>query len=55
MGRERMFADMDNWGYSFRLGSAQRWFESDAADARQWLLEHGLIDTHNQPSWRLRV
>ena len=29
-GRARMMADMDAWGYSFRLGSAQAWFERDA-------------------------
>ena len=34
LGRARMFADMDAWGYSFRFGSARAWFESDAADAR---------------------
>lgn len=37
LGRARMWADMDCWGYSFRLGSAQAWFERDADDARQWL------------------
>ena len=41
-GSARMLADMDAWGYSFRLGSAQRWFEEDAGDARVWLLAHGL-------------
>lgn len=44
-GRERMFKDMDDWGYSFRLGSARNWFERDAEDARQWLLQRGLIGT----------
>lgn len=29
--------DMDSWGYSFRLGSARRWFEEDAMDARKTL------------------
>jgi hypothetical protein len=43
MGRKRMCADMDAWGYTFRLGSSARWFESDAADARQWLCRRGLI------------
>ena len=43
-GRARLFRDMDDWGYSFRLGSARAWFESDAADARQWLIDHGLVD-----------
>ena len=36
-GAQRAFADMDAWGYSFRLGTARAWFESDAADARTWL------------------
>ena len=53
-GRERMFQDMDAWGYSFRLGSARRWFDSDAGDARAWLLAHGLIDERQQPTYRLR-
>ena len=44
LGREQLFADMDAWGYSFRLGSSRAWFESDAADARAWLLQHGIID-----------
>lgn len=41
--RQQMFADMDAWGYSFRLGSAQAWFEQDAEDARNWLLRRGLL------------
>ena len=53
-GRARMFADMDAWGYSFRLGSAQAWFEQDAEDTQQWMLDYGLIDQQQQPSWRLR-
>lgn len=35
--RARLFADMDAWGYSFRLGSARAWFERDAEDARAHL------------------
>ena len=54
-GRVRMFADMDAWGYSFRLGSARAWFESDADDARAWLLAHGLIDRFDRPAWQLRA
>jgi hypothetical protein len=42
-GRERMWRDMDAWGYSFRLGSARLWFEQDAEDARQWLEHRGLL------------
>jgi len=40
VGRERMMADMDTWGYSFRLGSAKAWFEGDAQDALQFLVAH---------------
>ena len=36
-GFERACADMDAWGYSFRLGSAKTWFERDAEDARGFL------------------
>ena len=53
-GRARMLLDMDTWGYTFRLGSARSWFETDAADARDWLRTHGLIDEHEQPTARLR-
>lgn len=53
-GRHRMMADMNEWGYTYRLGSAQAWFEQDADDARQWLLDQGLINHHEKPTWRLR-
>lgn len=53
-GRERMLADMDAWGYSFRLGSARAWFEQDAADARAWLQRHGLITAGGEPTFRKR-
>lgn len=39
-----MLRDMDRWGYSFRLGSAARWFAEDAEDARAWLFARGLLD-----------
>ncbi|WIG55104.1 MAG: hypothetical protein OJF61_000890 [Rhodanobacteraceae bacterium] len=42
-GRERALADMDAWGYSFRLGSARAWFEHDADDARAFLEQRGLL------------
>ena len=45
VGRERLFTDMDAWGYSFRLGSSRAWFAQDAEDARAWLLQHGIIDS----------
>ncbi|OOZ41590.1 hypothetical protein BOW53_03260 [Solemya pervernicosa gill symbiont] len=53
-GRARMFADMDAWGYSFRLGSSQRWFEQDAVDANQWLADHNLLDAAGEPNGQLR-
>lgn len=53
-GRQRMFRDMDHWGYTFRLGSARAWFENDADDARNWLLEHSLIDKNCQSTGQLR-
>ena len=46
-----MMADMDTWGYSFRLGSARAWFEGDAEDAWQWQLEHRLITADGRPSF----
>lgn len=42
-GRERALADMDAWGYSFRLGSARAWFDQDAEDARAFLQARGLL------------
>ena len=44
VGRTRVLADMDAWGYTFRLGSAQAYFERDAEAAWQWLHARGLVD-----------
>lgn len=54
MGRERMFNDMDAWGYSFRLGSSRAWFYNDADDAADWLKQRRLINDNQQPAFRLR-
>jgi len=54
VGMQRMFADMDEWGYSFRLGSAATWFAEDADDARQWLLRSGLINEDGRITYALR-
>ncbi|MGA2861612.1 MAG: hypothetical protein ACLQFF_02310 [Steroidobacteraceae bacterium] len=54
VAREQIYADMDRWGYSFRLGAAKAWFEQDAADARSWLLERGLIDERARLTGALR-
>lgn len=43
VGSARLMADMDAWGYSFRLGSARAWFERDAEDAQAWLAQRGLL------------
>lgn len=43
VGRERLMRDMNTWGYSFRLGSTQAWFEQDAENARLWLEARGLL------------
>jgi hypothetical protein len=52
-GRERMFSDMDAWGYTFRLGSAREWFEKDADDARSWLYSAGIISTSGEATFKL--
>jgi hypothetical protein len=52
--QERMLDDMDAWGYSFRLGSARRWFEEDAEDAREWLERFGVIDRAGRTTGRRR-
>jgi hypothetical protein len=54
IAREQMYDDMDRWGYSFRLGCACAWFEQDAADARSWLLDGGLIDDAQRLTGALR-
>ncbi len=48
VGYARLLADMDAWGYSFRLGSARAYVEQDAEDAWQWLVEHGLLDAERR-------
>jgi hypothetical protein len=49
VGSERIQADMDRWGYTFRLGSAHAWFERDAEDARAWLVERNLLPSSPLP------
>lgn len=43
VGRDRLMADMDAWGYSFRLGSARAWFSADAEDAHAFLASRHLL------------
>ena len=54
VGRERLMQDMDTWGYSFRLGTTKRWLAADAEDARAWLQREGLLDSADNPEFRLR-
>ena len=53
-GLERMLSDMDEWGYTFRLGSSKRWFEEDAQDAVDWLEKNKIIMPGNKPTWSVR-
>ncbi len=46
VGRDRVLADMDGWGYTFRLGSARAYFERDAGTAWQWLAARGIVDAN---------
>ena len=43
VGSARLMADMDAWGYTYRLGSTRAWFEQDAEDAKAWLAARGLL------------
>ncbi len=54
IGAERLCADMDAWGYSFRLGSAWEWYRHDAADARLLLIHWGVLSMADRPTWRCR-
>jgi hypothetical protein len=55
MGADRMMADMDAWGYTFRLGSARAWIEQDSDDTRRWLQDKGLLDVRGSLTWRTRI
>lgn len=48
VGRERIWADMDEWGYTFRLGSAKAYFENDAESAFRFLIDRKIIDHIHQ-------
>ncbi len=55
LSTEAICADMDAWGYTFRLGSAHAWYTQDAGDARDWLVRHGLLLESGAPTWQLRA
>jgi hypothetical protein len=48
VGRERIWADMDQWGYTFRLGSAKAYFKNDANDAFNFLIDKKIISSDHQ-------
>jgi hypothetical protein len=48
VGRARVLADMDAWGYTFRLGSAAAYFAEDADSAWRWLAARGLADAQRR-------
>jgi hypothetical protein len=54
-GMERAFADMDAWGYSFRLGSAKAWFTDDADDAAAFLQALPHLSAGIAPLFRQRT
>lgn len=54
VGRLRLMADMDAWGYSFRLGSTAAWFRGDAEDALDFLRNHGLVSDDDTPTFSKR-
>jgi hypothetical protein len=54
VSRERMCRDMDDWGYSFRLGGTAAWLAADAADARDWLIRHGVLDSKGDITYACR-
>lgn len=54
VGRGRLMDDMDAWGYSFRLGSTREWFERDADDAVEFLINQCLLKASGQPTFALR-
>lgn len=51
--RAQILQDMDDWGYSFRLGSASAWFTQDAQETKAWLINKQIINQHQIPTWKL--
>jgi len=54
VGRDALMQDMDAWGYSFRLGNTRDWFQNDAEDALEFLMNHRLLSAAGEATFRLR-
>ncbi|MFL2539223.1 MAG: hypothetical protein ACJ0RU_07045 [Candidatus Rariloculaceae bacterium] len=54
LGRKKLINDMDEWGYTFREGDTDKWFNGDGRSAQQWLLTMNIIDIKEKPTWHLR-
>lgn len=54
VGSDRLMLDMDAWGYSFCLGKTRDWFQHDAEDAREFLMNHGLLSPSGEVTFKLR-
>ncbi len=54
-GRDLLMQDMDIWGYSFRLGNTRAWFEQDADDAIEFLINQGLLTETREATFKLRA
>ena len=55
--RERALADMQAWGYTFRVGTPADWFRDDADRPVDWLARHDLIhipEPGPTPTFRIR-
>ncbi|MDQ2701907.1 MAG: hypothetical protein M3Y70_03650 [Pseudomonadota bacterium] len=48
VGAARVLADMDAWGYTFRLGSAAAYVAHDAGEAWAWLHRAGLVSADHR-------
>lgn len=54
VGRDRIMADMDAWGYSFPEGATSLWF-ANAVESLAWLAENGITDPGGALLFRLRA
>ena len=54
VGSDLLMADMDAWGYSFRLGNTLDWFQNDADDAAEFLMNHRLLSKQGEVTFQLR-